>query len=332
MSKPKVDVVVPIYNSLDWLKMCVEALIRNTNFDILGTIYLMDDASDKATQDYLKDIARKWQGIIKVVRNQTNLGFIKTCNKAIKASTGDYVLLLNTDCIVSENAIEKMMTAMLKDKKIGLLCPISSVAANLSFSIPDGMNFMQINKAFEEQFSGMTFDACTVASNCLMISHDNINKVGLLDESFGKGYSVETDYQFKSMAKGFKAKVLIDTYVYHQSHVSFGISKKQQKIREENLKEFFSRWGKDYRELLQKYNENDPVKYIYKHVKFENLNNACSLFVTDYYEYEKLAILVNNLVLDHINVEVVTRERIANKYSGVLLFSPTIKKGIGLRS
>lgn len=330
MNRPKVDVVVPIYNSLDWSKMCVDALIRNTNLDILGTVYLMDDASDDETKAYLDIIERKWHGLVKVIHNHTILGFTSTCNKAIRMSASDFVLLLDTSCILSKNAIEKMMDAMLKDPKIGLLCPVSSVAANLSFDIPEGMNYMQVNKAFGEQFSGMTFDAFTITDNCLMISRDNINKIGLLNESFDKDYSVEIDYQFRSIAKGFKAKVLIDTFVYHQSNVSLGISKNQQKIRDNNLKEFFDRLGKDYRALYKKYSENDPIRYIYKHVKFDKLNNVCSLFVTDYYEYEKLANLVNNLVLDHVNVEVVTKERIVNKYNGILLFSPTIKKGFSL--
>ena len=61
------------------------------------------------------------------------------------------------------------------------------------------------------------------------------------------------------MKKGFKAKVLIDTYVYHQCRVSFGESAEQLKIREEHLKIFFERWGEEYSRLMEKYQ-----KMIYK--------------------------------------------------------------------
>ena len=39
MKNYKVDVVIPIYNSLEWLKLCIDAVIRNTNLDIIGKIY-----------------------------------------------------------------------------------------------------------------------------------------------------------------------------------------------------------------------------------------------------------------------------------------------------
>ena len=186
MKKYKVDVIIPIYNSLEWLKVCVDALIKNTNHSILGKIYLMNDCHTKEVIDYLEEMKIKYDNLVEIEQNKENLGFLKTCNKGMKKSKSDYVLLLNTDCIVSKNAIEKMADAMSKDKKIGLLCPISSVAANLSFSIPEGMNFMQVNEVFEKNFKGKTFDACTVVGNCLMISRENIKKVGLFDEIFEK--------------------------------------------------------------------------------------------------------------------------------------------------
>ena len=268
MKKYKVDVIVPIYNSLEWVKICVDAVLKNTNLSILGKLYLINDCSNQETKEYLDYIENKWKDIVEVIHNKENLGFVKTCNFGMKKSKGDYVLLLNSDCIVSKNAIEKMANAMSKDKKIGLLCPISSVAANLSYAIPEGMNFMQVNKVFEEQFRGKTFDACTVVGNCLMISRENIKKVGVFDEIFGKGYTEETDYQFKSMKKGFKAKVLIDTYVYHQCRVSFGESEEQLKIREEHLKIFFERWGEEYNKLMEKYQKNNPIDYIKKNMNY----------------------------------------------------------------
>ena len=279
MKKYKVDVIIPVYNSLEWVKICIDAIMKNTNHNILGKVYLMNDCSNDETKDYLDYIKDKWGEVIEVVHNKQNLGFVKTCNKGMKKVTSDYILLLNSDCVVSKNAIEKMADAMSKDKKIGLLCPISSVAANLSYSIPEGMNFMQVNEVFERQFKGKVFDACTVVGNCLMISKENIKEVGLFDEIFGKGYTEETDYQFKSMKKGFKAKVLIDTFVYHQCRVSFGESEEQLKIRDEHLKIFFDRWGTEYNKLMEKYQKNNPIDYINKHVNYSNVDFDYTLTV-----------------------------------------------------
>ena len=325
MKNYKVDVIIPVYNSLEWVKICLEAIIKNTNLDILGKIYLINDKSNDETKDYLDRMQIKWGELLEVIHNKENLGFVKTCNKGMKKSTSDYVLLLNTDCIVSKNAIEKMATAMNKDKKIGLLCPISSVASNLSYSIPSGMNFMQVNEVFERQFKGKTFDACTVVGNCLMISRANIKAVGYFDEIFGKGYTEETDYQFKSMAKGFKAKVLIDTFVYHQCRVSFGESEEQLQIRAEHLKIFFERWEKEYNSLMQKYQKNNPIDYINKHVDYGNVESDYIWKVKNE-KLETVSKIVNKMMLEGVNIQLIIKEKYMNNFQEIMLYNPIIKK------
>ena len=326
MKKYKVDVIIPIYNSLDWLKLCVESIFKNTHYDVLGTVYLLDDCSSEETVNYLKEVERKYGNLVKYIRNNKNLGFVKTCNKGLKLSTSSYVLLLNTDCLVSANAIEKMANAMNKDKKIGLLCPISSVAANLSYPIPLGLNFMQVNEVFEKQFSGKTFDACTVVGNCLMISRECINKVGYLDEIFGKGYTEETDYQFKAHEKGFLAKVLIDTYVYHQCRVSFGESEEQLAIREEHLKIFFERWHDEYDKKYAKYVKNDPIVYINNNVSYDDIVAGKQIKIKSLKQLEEVAPIINTLMLDKINIKVICKEKILNKYNGIILFNPARRR------
>ena len=325
----KVDVIIPVYNSLEWLKICVDALFRNTNHSILGTVYLIDDYSPQDMSSYFKYVDKKYGDLVKVIKNRKNLGFVKTCNKGMKLSKSDYVLLLNTDCIVSKDAIEKMMNNMKKDKKIGLLCPIASVSANISYPIPSGMNFMQVNEEFGKQFLGKVFDACTVVGNCLMISRDCIKKTGYLDEIFGKGYTEETDYQFKAHEKGFKAKVTIDTYVYHQCRVSFGESEEQLKIRDEHLKIFFDRWGKQYHKKMEKYRKNDPIDYINNHIVYNNVSNDIELKVDRKHSLEKLAPLANELMLSGYNVKLVCTRKQLDNFDGILLLNPVIKNRFG---
>ena len=110
MKKSSVDVVINVNKSLDWLKFCIDALIRNTDLDLLGTIYLVDNHSNPETQAYLTKIAKKWHGLIAIVHGKTE--------KVLKLADASYVLLLDADCILSENAIATMLSAMQKDKKM----------------------------------------------------------------------------------------------------------------------------------------------------------------------------------------------------------------------
>lgn len=57
--KYKVDIIIPIYNSLEWLKLCIKALFTNTNYDILGKVYLIDDCSEKKCNRLFKNNTKK---------------------------------------------------------------------------------------------------------------------------------------------------------------------------------------------------------------------------------------------------------------------------------
>lgn len=323
--KYKVDIIVPIYNSLNWVKICVKAIFLNTNYDILGKVYLINDcSSDTKMKEYLSDIERKYGDLVEVINNKENLGFLKTCNKGLKKFKSDYVLLLNTDCIVSKNAIEKMADAMHKDKKIGLLCPIASVSANLSYGVPAGLNFMQLNELFEKNFKGKTFLACTVVGNCLMISKECVKKVGLFDEIFGKGYTEETDYHFKALQKGFKARVLIDTFVYHQSRVTFGESEKQLEIRKEHLEIFFKRWNDEYNRELEKFLKNNPIDYINNNLDLSNVTPDDTITLKNGDDIASVAKYINVMMLNGINIKLRCTKEQLDSCNEIMLFSPEI--------
>lgn len=267
MERPmKCDVIIPVYKAPEWVKLCVYALFVNTNPKLLNKVYLINDCNDTFTTNCLNNLKAKYGNKIVIKQNSKNLGFIKTVNRGLKSSTADYVLLLNSDCLLAKNSIGKLIDHLKANPSIGLICPLASNAANLTIPIPAGWNYTQIDALLEKHFLGQNFDACTIVGNCLMITRQCIDKVGCLDEAYGTGYGEETDYQFKTISKGFKAKVAIDTFVFHKSEASFGKSKEKQARLAKNRALFFSRWGDQYKAELTKYKKKDPIKYIYSHL------------------------------------------------------------------
>lgn len=326
----KCDIIIPIYNSPEWVKMCVYALYKNTPQEYIGKVILMNDNSDELTCNCIENLSKKYEKI-EVYKNEENLGFIKNVNKGMDKTTADYILLLNTDCLVSENTIPKLINHMEKSEKIGLICPISSNAANLSYDIPENYSYMQVNELFYKNFKGMNFDACTVVGNCLMISRKCMEKTGYLDEIYGMGYGDETDYQFKAHKQGFEAKVAIDTYVYHKSEVSFGTSPEKQKRLEHNRKIFFERWGEEYNKKMQEYVKNDPIEYIKNNLKIEEKPSPEVLFfLPDIHQnaggVHMVVDIVNYLNINGCFANILT-ERI-HEYKEIMLFTPTFMKNI----
>ena len=102
----KCDIIIPIYNSPEWVKMCVYALYKNTPEEYIGKVILMNDNSDELTCNCIENLRRKYNNI-EVYKNEENLGFIKNVNKGMDKTKADYILLLNTDCLLSKNTILK---------------------------------------------------------------------------------------------------------------------------------------------------------------------------------------------------------------------------------
>lgn len=320
------DVVIPVYKSPEWVKLCVYSLVKNSSKKELNKIILVNDCNDELTINCLNNLKEKYGKLIEIIQNEENLGFVKTTNKGIQASTSDYVLLLNTDCIIAKDTIGKLINHLKKDDKIGLISPISSNAANVSLPIYKGFTYMMMDQLLEKKFKGISFDACTIVGNCLMITRKCIENVGFLDEIYGKGYGEETDYQFKAMEKGFKAKIAIDTYVFHKAEASFGNSKEKQERLEKNRKIFFDRWKKIYYQEMEKYSKNDPIKYINDNITEEDkkaklktilylmgiVKNAGGVHVS--------VDMVNYLAINNLNINLLYSFK--TDYDEIMLFEP----------
>jgi len=322
----KCDVIIPVYNAPDWVKLCIYSLFVNTPRENLGKVYLMNDNSNVMTLNCLYNLKEKYGDAIEIITNKENLGFIKNVNKGLKLSSSKYVLLLNSDCLLSKNSIPKLISHMKKDKEIGLLSPISSNAANLTLNMFEGFGYTQMDALLEKNFLGKNFDACTITGNCLMITRECIKRVGLLDTAYGMGYGEETDYQFKAMKEGFKDKVAIDTYVYHKAEASFGKSKEKTEKLQKNKELFFSRWGQEYAREAEKYSKNEPIEYINEHLteKDKKINVNTLFYLPEIIQNaggcHMVIDIVNYLIIKGFNAGLLYER--TYKYKEPLLFNP----------
>ncbi len=91
MDKPLVSICIPNYNNGKYLDACIQSALAQTyqNTDVI----LVDDCSI----DNSLEIAKKYEGKIRVVQNSTNLGQPKNTNKCVQNSTGKYLVILHSD-------------------------------------------------------------------------------------------------------------------------------------------------------------------------------------------------------------------------------------------
>src|SRR5579859_6527191 len=120
-----VSVIIVNYNTFALTCACVQSIIDNTK-DLHYEIILVDNKSTEINPD---EFVKKFRAII-LIKSETNVGFAKGNNLGINRSSGKYILLLNSDTVLLNNAISCAMNFLEREPRVGV------VSAKLVY--PDG--------------------------------------------------------------------------------------------------------------------------------------------------------------------------------------------------
>lgn len=125
--KKNVDIVIPIHNALDDVKKCISS-VEPTLLDT-HNIILVDDGSDDETKAFLEDYVSKRISYVTLIRHDVAKGYTQAANAGLRASEGDFVILLNSDTIVPPLWILKIIHCADNAKEIGIVGPMSNAAS-----------------------------------------------------------------------------------------------------------------------------------------------------------------------------------------------------------
>ena len=257
----KISVIIPIYNALDDLKVLIQSLKNNFNF-ALGEIILINDCSKDETTNYLQNFSEQ-NPEFKVIYNEENFGFIKTCNKGMQIAKNEIVVLLNSDTIIPKNFVEKIIKCFESNSQIGVASPISSCSVVYFIPLEKGYSIQDINNRLDK-FHKTTYPKILAAEGfCFCIRKKVIEQIGCLDEIYGKGYHEEIDFALRAQKNGWENVLIDNLYVYHTRQASFG-SDERKKLIQQNNKIFNERWG-EFVEKRKKELKN-PIPQIYQEI------------------------------------------------------------------
>ena len=265
-----IDIIIPIYNAYEFTKRCIEAVYQNT--DIKYNLFLVNDASsDIRIKDILDDLKikskpKQMEKLI-IINNDKNLGFINSVNKAMLLSENN-VVLLNTDAEVPKNWLSRLVHPLLLDNKIASVTPYSNSATICSFpefckdnDLPSGMQLNEIDAIFNLYGGVEPVDIPTGVGFCMLMNRECIDKYGLFDDIYGKGYGEENDWCMRVFEQGYRNVMITNLFVYHKHGVSF--LEHKDKIKEErindNLLILENRYPK-YHVSVQNYIKSDILK------------------------------------------------------------------------
>lgn len=203
-----VSIIIPTYNAKTMLEeLCLHSLQKYTK-EINSEIIIVDDASNDGTKEMLLE---NYPQIVVLV-NETNIGYVKSINRGMKAARGNYVLLLNNDIELIENGWLSKLVQVIKDEDtVGIVAP--------KFLLPDG-TVQQAREQLEE--------ANAVLGAVMLINRKLIEKIGCFDELFSPGYFEEGDYCHRAWCAGFKVMSNPNSVVVHHHSKTFGTKLKNE--------------------------------------------------------------------------------------------------------
>lgn len=245
----KCDIIIPVWNKLELTQECLDSVIKNTTIPF--RLIIIDNNSDKETEDYLKSLKDRDGLEVILIRNEQNLGFVKAVNQGIKVSSAEYVCLLNNDTLVREKWLREMINIAKNNPRVGVVNPGGE----------DAYSNVQ-------ELSGKWVEVGFASGFCMLIKREVIENIGLFDEAYGPGFWEETDYCQRAKNAGYLCASAKASCVYHHAHRTFEAWEKNRvyDLFERNKEIFTQRWGKilqvAYIVFKKRIQENDRTKIL----------------------------------------------------------------------
>lgn len=247
IENPKVSIIIPVFNNLCLNRQCLKSIYQNTQ-DSNYEIIVVDNASTDGTTDFLRHEAAK--GLLRVIRNDANLGFAKACNQGAEAAWSSYLMFLNNDTEPQKGWLEPLLEILENDPSVA--------AAGSKLLFPDGKIqhagvviiddrklpaplvarhvYYEKPGDYNDANQRRTFQALTAA--CLLVRKSAFRQAGGFQEEFWNGYE-DVDLCFKFQERSWKLVYQPESVVIHHESKS---GPERHRRTDENTRLLHRRW------------------------------------------------------------------------------------------
>lgn len=225
----KLSVVIVNYNVKYFLENCLNSVfVASRNLDV--EIIVVDNAS----LDGSDTMVRQKYPTVNYIYLENNIGFSKANNVGIKASSGEFILLLNPDTVVQENSFSSCVSYLEKHPEVGGLgvkmidgsgtflpeskrgLPTPLVAFykvfGLSSLFPNSRRFGTYHLGYLDK--NETHEVDVLSGAYLMMPRNVVDKVGMLDEDYFM-YGEDIDLSYCITKAGYSNSYFAGTTIIH---------------------------------------------------------------------------------------------------------------------
>lgn len=258
------SIIVPFYNCMEYTSLCVESVCDNTtDFEII----LIDNGSNEKEYDSFYD-NMLWKeqnnsisfSNVRVIKNETNLGFPKAVNQGLMESKGDIICVLNNDVVVTPGWANNLMWHL--DNGVDIVSPRTNFIDGPQIVLIDRYDnkgeLYSAARKFHKNNLHKKWRFSRLVGFCLLFKRGVYEAIGGFNEGFGIGNFEDDDWGLRAIDAGYKCAIARDVYVHHFGSKTHEIMKLDYKqLLSVNRKIFESIWTRDKIKQLEQKNEED---------------------------------------------------------------------------
>ena len=225
----KLTVIIVSYNVRHYLEQCLKSVIKASH-SLQVEMIVVDNCSE---DDSVSMVQNKFPEV-KLIINPDNKGFSKANNQAIRISEGEYILLLNPDTVLEENALSRSLHFMethpeagglgikiidghgyyLPESKRGLPTPWASFCtmSHLSQVFPNSAFFNRYHAGHLDE--NKTNKIEVLAGAFMLLRRKVLDEIGLLDEDFFM-YGEDIDLSYRITKAGYFNYYFPEAWMIH---------------------------------------------------------------------------------------------------------------------
>ncbi|MCM3339037.1 glycosyltransferase family 2 protein [Paenibacillus sp. MER TA 81-3] len=234
------SIIIPTHNRLALLRECVEAIQEHTA--VPYEIIIVDNGSTDGTIDFCLQ-----QGLT-FVSLPDNRGFPAACNRGLQIASGEQLLLLNNDVVVSYRWLDNLLDALYETDVIGIVGPTTNYASGkqqVSYPYDDIQQFHRLTRSVNAPDPAKRQRVQRIVGLCFLFKRQLLHTVGLFDERFSPGHYEDDDYCYRARLQGYDLTLCGDVLVHHYGSASFRDHGEQalKELIERNYERFVEKWN-----------------------------------------------------------------------------------------
>lgn len=265
--QPDISIIIPAFNKYEYSFLCIKSIITTILEEINYEIILVDDCSTDMTSQIEKYFTN-----LRIVRKNSNSGFIASCNDGAAAALGRYLIFLNNDTLVLKGWASSLLGCMEEDRSIAIA---GSLIYNSDGSIQeaggyihnDSSSFLYSYDQSNTWYYNFLKEVDYVSGASLIIRKNFFDSCGGFDPIFGYGYFEDSNLAMNARKQGYRVVLQPDSALIHFNHITF--SESHNELLKNNQKIFNTIWSSEL-------NRNHLPQIDYKE-RHKLLSNSCRL-------------------------------------------------------